>query len=860
MTRRSTISMILNLAALCLIFLGTAGCGPVQTPSPTATPQPTPQSTLQPTRQPTLSLADTKLTQFPVNDFGAVHQAASDDPNKFLIFGNIPVDKPSADLPPEMAVYLGRWEGYGNFAPVKNDTKVVLVIQHISATGGKLYVYSGTNLQYPQVVGTIDFRIITADQPSLQWQINWPNGLSEVDTFSYDKASGKMLGWLNVLSNNTTTGPFELTRDRNFYVYKDYPAYLASKRIYAKEYQNSALTEFGKGYLVYLPQGYEADPQKAWPLIYFLHGMGDVGDNVYILAKASPFMFIRQHGPLPAIIVAPLANNSPRDTPFPEAYMDGVLKEAQAAYRIDPRRIYLTGLSMGGEATWRFALYRPDTFAAIAPLSAYLSGTYPTGMKPIQSLPVWAIHGADDTVVPLVMGQQPVDALKAIGGNVKFTILQGHDHDTWDDTYSDPAFYEWLFQYQHPTPTPAESPTPQPTLSLQDTSARDFSITDFSAVHQVDRSDPNKFLVFGAIPISKPAPGTPDDVAAFLGRWEGYLAFGPDKSYKFVVAVTEISAVGGKLYTYSAYDLQFPDRIAEVDFRIVIGDQTSLQYMSLSPDGISSSSYTFTIDKTSGKLVGWAQGSSNGSKTGPFELNRDQKLYVYKDYAAYLAGLHIYAKEYQNPALTQYGKGYLVYLPDGYEADAQKTWPLIFFLHGMGNTGDNVYVLAKNSPLMFIREHGPLPAIILAPLAGHSLSPSPFPDEYMDGVLKEAQGIYRIDPKRIYLTGLSMGGEATWRFALDYPDTFAAVAPLSGYFTFARPENMKVLADVPVWAFHGSNDTVIPLELGRIPVDALIAAGGNVKFTVLQGYGHDTWTVTYSDPAFYEWMFQQQKP
>jgi len=65
-------------------------------------------------------------------------------------------------------------------------------------------------------------------------------------------------------------------------------------------------------------------------------------------------------------------------------------------------------------------------------------------------LPVWAIHGADDEIIPLTYGQQPADALKKLGGNIQFTVLAGHDHDTWTDTYSDSAFYDWLLQHQKP--------------------------------------------------------------------------------------------------------------------------------------------------------------------------------------------------------------------------------------------------------------------------------------------------------------------------------------------------------------------------------------------------------------------------
>lgn len=144
-----------------------------------------------------------------------------------------------------------------------------------------------------------------------------------------------------------------------------------------------------------------------------------------------------------------------------KAYMDGVLAEILADYRVDQKRIYVTGLSMGGEATYRFALHQPHTFAAIAALTAFDARFYPDAVRAgyvpsteplagIKDLPVWAIHGADDQVIPLSAAQSTVEALRQAGVNVRFTILENHDHDVWTDTYSDPKFYDWLFQYQRP--------------------------------------------------------------------------------------------------------------------------------------------------------------------------------------------------------------------------------------------------------------------------------------------------------------------------------------------------------------------------------------------------------------------------
>ena len=342
----------------------------------------------------------------------------------------------------------------------------MLVIQEITPQGGKAFVWAGTNLQFPFWVKEIQFQVVPGAVPSIQWEgdlMGAPNVASGKGTFTfaYDRDKQILKGGINLLNDDALNGPFELNRNQSFYVYRDYAQYLASKRIYSKEFLTSDLQRYGHGYLLYLPEGYEANPAKQWPLIVFLHGSGDRGDNLLLLAKASPFMMIREKGPLPFIIAAPILNISNAYRSFPQDYMDGVLKEILANYRVDPKRIYLTGLSMGGEATYRFALHQPNTFAAIAPLAGFDARYYPNAVQwgytpsteppeQIKDLPVWAIHGADDIVVPLAADQSTVEALKKAGVNVRFTILENHDHDVWTDTYSDPKFYDWLLQYHKP--------------------------------------------------------------------------------------------------------------------------------------------------------------------------------------------------------------------------------------------------------------------------------------------------------------------------------------------------------------------------------------------------------------------------
>lgn len=374
---------------------------------------------------------------FTITDFAGVHSPVGNDANTYLVFGSSPLSPQSAS--PDLAAFVGRWEGYDYSPPVKKDYKIVLAIQDISTQGGKAYLWLGTNLQYPSAVQEIHFQVAPGTSPAVEFCAPF-GGVLQTVRLVYDPIR-------KVLANpDDTYRSILLGQDRSFYVYKDYGQYLASKRIYSKSYQDDTLNQYGAGYLLYLPDGYEDSPAKTWPLIVFLHGAGDKGDNVLLLAKASPFMYPREKGPLPFIIVAPLLNTS--NNLFPTAYLDGVLAEAESIYHVDKTCVYVTGLSLGGEASYRWAILHPDTFAAIAPLSALLSDDNIAQLNRIVDLPVWAIHGANDTFIPLAVGRKPVDALIQLGGHIQFSILQGHDHDTWTDTYSDPAFYAWLLAHQ----------------------------------------------------------------------------------------------------------------------------------------------------------------------------------------------------------------------------------------------------------------------------------------------------------------------------------------------------------------------------------------------------------------------------
>jgi predicted peptidase len=126
-------------------------------------------------------------------------------------------------------------------------------------------------------------------------------------------------------------------------------------------------------------------------------------------------------------------------------------------------------------------------------------------------------------------------------------------------------------------------------------------------------------------------------------------------------------------------------------------------------------------------------------------------------------------------------------------------------------------------------------------------------------LLDEIQSILTVDPNRIYLTGVSAGGNGTWSIGLRHPERFAALAPVMGYYgwPFSVPENICDLTDVPVWAFHGEKDETVPLDAEQNLVDALEACGGEVQFTIFPDVDHDLNQENVYSSELYEWFLEQ---
>ncbi|MGG4397606.1 prolyl oligopeptidase family serine peptidase [Paenibacillus thiaminolyticus] len=195
-------------------------------------------------------------------------------------------------------------------------------------------------------------------------------------------------------------------------------------------------------YLLHLPAHYDASSDKKWPVLLFLHGAGERGNDLEKVKVHGPPK-LAEHADLPFIIIAP---QCPEHSHW-QVEMDAVialLDEVTAAYRADPDRIYVTGLSMGGFGTWSLGIAYPERFAALVPICG---GHNPQQVSLLKQVPVWVFHGAKDTVVPLSQSEAMVEALREAGGDVKLTVYPEAGHDSWTEAYNSDGLYEWLLQH-----------------------------------------------------------------------------------------------------------------------------------------------------------------------------------------------------------------------------------------------------------------------------------------------------------------------------------------------------------------------------------------------------------------------------
>jgi predicted peptidase len=193
---------------------------------------------------------------------------------------------------------------------------------------------------------------------------------------------------------------------------------------------------------------------------------------------------------------------------------------------------------------------------------------------------------------------------------------------------------------------------------------------------------------------------------------------------------------------------------------------------------------------------------------------------------------------------------YLLYLPKEY-AENDKEFPLVLFLHGAGERGNDLEKVKVHGLPRLVNEGKDFPFIIVSPQCPDLML---WNTDLLSSLLDEIETNYRVDKNRIYVTGLSMGGHGTWSMALAEPNRFAAIAPVCGWSDTSKA---NLIAHLPIWVFHGAKDVVVPVKSSEDMVSALKNSGSYVKLTIYPEANHDSWTETYNNEELYKWFLEQ---
>lgn len=226
-------------------------------------------------------------------------------------------------------------------------------------------------------------------------------------------------------------------------------------------------------YQVYVPVDYR--PDKSWPVALFLHGSGERGDDGSKQAQAGIGSAIRaDRARFPLIVVMPQARPNTRWHGAMAAQAMKALDQSMAEFHGDPKRVYLTGMSQGGQGVWLLAAANPNKFAAIAPVCGFLrlqydedvvdpvqdaallaqfpelagDGDAPAFARRIGKTPAWIFHGAADDLVLPINSRRMDSALRAADGDVRFSEYEGVNHGVWDRAYAEPELVPWLLSHR----------------------------------------------------------------------------------------------------------------------------------------------------------------------------------------------------------------------------------------------------------------------------------------------------------------------------------------------------------------------------------------------------------------------------
>jgi len=195
--------------------------------------------------------------------------------------------------------------------------------------------------------------------------------------------------------------------------------------------------------------------------------------------------------------------------------------------------------------------------------------------------------------------------------------------------------------------------------------------------------------------------------------------------------------------------------------------------------------------------------------------------------------------------------GYALHIPK----NTKDKKPLLIFLHGDGEKGTDIEKVKIHGPFKYLQSHD-LDAYVLAPQCPES---ELWNAEMVYRLILKIQQENNIDASRIYLTGLSSGGWATWNLALAHPDLFAAIVPISSFVDLIQMDDICKIKGIPTRIYHGLLDDVVPLEYAATIYRNLKKCNDHITLTIFDDAGHDSWTRVYDNTEIYAWMFSQSK-
>ncbi len=199
--------------------------------------------------------------------------------------------------------------------------------------------------------------------------------------------------------------------------------------------------DFNLTYWVYTPE--KVSEKYYWPVILFLHGSGERGDDPELVKKYGLAKWLDQEKNFPFIVISP---QCPADTRWIDLIekLNTLLEHILATYPVDKNRVYLTGLSMGGQGAWCLAAFHPEKFAAVVPICGPIFPDYEKKLCALKNIPVWVFHGEKDEMVSVKNSYRMAEKLQACGGNVRLTIFPDENHFCWDRVYTNPEFYAFF--------------------------------------------------------------------------------------------------------------------------------------------------------------------------------------------------------------------------------------------------------------------------------------------------------------------------------------------------------------------------------------------------------------------------------